>query len=56
MKRLNKEEQIYRNFQAFTNSFDMWLYLRNEKREMKLFKKWTLADAVNHSSMKAADK
>ena len=35
---------------------DMWLYLRNEKREMKLFQKWTLADAVNHSSMKAADK
>ena len=31
---------------------DMWLYLRNEIREMKLFQKWTLADAVNHSSMK----
>lgn len=38
-----EEEKIYG---------DMWLYLRNKDREMKVFQKWTLADAVNHSSMK----
>jgi hypothetical protein len=41
-----KEDKIYG---------DMWLYLRNKNREMELFKKWTLADAENHTSMKAAD-